>query len=283
MLPHRAMPIDHRRFLKSHLLHLVCTALLIGGALSAGCEVVNTSEEDADLDETLVALLTRDGQRTLSNFILPDSDDFASIPQDPRNPLTTDKVALGKLLFHETALGTQARHEEGRGTYACATCHHAGAGFQAGRKQGIGDGGLGWGGNGEGRIRNPAYETSELDVQALRTPSALNSAYQQAMLWSGALGANWPNDNTQTLWKPGTSQELNTLGFDGLETQAIAALMLHRMDNPASSIITSHPTYRTLWDRVFPGRSVGMSCRSGLPLPRTNAPCSQTGRRSNDG
>jgi len=39
----------------------------------------------------------------VSFFILPESNQYSNIPQDPLNPITPEKVALGKLLFHETA------------------------------------------------------------------------------------------------------------------------------------------------------------------------------------
>jgi cytochrome c peroxidase len=42
--------------------------------------------------------------RINGNLILPESDHYDSIPQDPRNPLNAAKVELGKLLFHETRL-----------------------------------------------------------------------------------------------------------------------------------------------------------------------------------
>lgn len=37
-------------------------------------------------------------------YLLPDSDDFNNIPQDPLNPLTQAKVDAGKLIFHDPAL-----------------------------------------------------------------------------------------------------------------------------------------------------------------------------------
>ncbi len=237
---------------------ILLAVLPVVGGLMAGCDGTDPIEDTTDLDETLTALITRDGQRKLSNFILPNSDDFAAIPQDPRNPLTADKVQLGKLLFHETALATNPRHEAGRGTYSCATCHHAEAGFQAGRRQGVGDGGVGWGNQGEGRTQNPAYAVADLDVQPLRSPTVLHGAYQPVMMWSGALGANWPNEGTEAQWQPGTASANNHLGYDGLETQAIAALVTHRMDRLETSIVASHPTYTALWDRVFPQDSVSM-------------------------
>src|SRR5881628_2440047 len=79
-----------------------------------------------------------------STLILPESDHYDSIPQDPLNPLTTEKAALGKLLFHETRLGGNPKLSEGLHTYSCATCHHAEAGFQSGLAQGIGEGGSGF-------------------------------------------------------------------------------------------------------------------------------------------
>ncbi|HXL55198.1 MAG TPA: cytochrome c peroxidase, partial [Chitinophagaceae bacterium] len=63
-----------------------------------------------------------------SVFILPESDHYDSIPQDPLNPLTSEKVELGKLLFHEAKLGGNPRFSEGLYTYSCASCHHAEAG-----------------------------------------------------------------------------------------------------------------------------------------------------------
>ncbi len=61
---------------------------------------------DTPLDQLLEAALTRaakSGDKT--DFILPESDDFAAIPQDAHNPLTKEKVHLGKWLFFETGLG----------------------------------------------------------------------------------------------------------------------------------------------------------------------------------
>jgi len=63
-----------------------------------------------------------------STLILPLSTDLASIPQDPKNPLTTEKVQLGQLLFHETKLAANPKVIQGLFTYSCGTCHHAEAG-----------------------------------------------------------------------------------------------------------------------------------------------------------
>ena len=161
--------------------------------------------------------------------MLPASDDFSKIPQDPLNPLTTEKVELGKLLFHETGIALAPMQEFAEGTFSCASCHFAGAGFQAGRFQGIGDGGIGFGINGEGRTKGALYQGDELDVQPIRSPTIMNGAYQKNMLWNGQFGATGLNEGTEAAWTTGTPKENNFLGFEGLETQAIAGLGVHRM------------------------------------------------------
>ena len=37
-------------------------------------------------------------------YLLPESDDFLNIPQDPSNPITAEKVELGKFIYHETGI-----------------------------------------------------------------------------------------------------------------------------------------------------------------------------------
>ena len=231
--------------------------LLIGAVFLAGCDAGMKEEvDDPALNEQLEALITLDGQRRLENFQLPDSDDFARIPQDPRNPLTTEKVLLGKLLFHDAALSQDARLESSRGTWSCATCHHAQAGYQAGRQQSMGDGGSGWGVNGEGRRPDPRYPLRDVDTPPLRSPSALNGAYQRVLMWSGGAGANGPNEGTDSFWNTENVTRANHFGYDGLETQAILALDNHRMGNTERSLVASHPTYQALWDQVFPDQPV---------------------------
>ena len=62
-----------------------------------------------------------DGQQ--SYFILPDSKDFANIPQDPKNPITEEKIALGNLLFFETGLALAPIHAIGEQSFSCGSCH----------------------------------------------------------------------------------------------------------------------------------------------------------------
>ncbi len=185
---------------------------------------------------------------------LPLSTDYNSIPSDVNNPITEAKVALGKLLFHETGLAKNPNMDESMNTYSCASCHHSKAGFQSGVKQGIGEGGVGFGVAGEGRHKDPIYLDSDMDVQPIRSPSVLNSAYQEVMLWNGQFGATGMNQGTEANWTVGTPKEKNNLGFEGVETQAIAGLDVHRLMVEEDFIFGS--VYRDMFDAAFPDIAV---------------------------
>ena len=206
--------------------------------------------EQRPIDQQLTnALRNAAPDRTTSYFSLPSGNNLSQIPQDPKNPLTEEKVALGRLLYHETALAVNAIRPEGMLTYSCASCHHVQAGFQAGVRQGLSDGGLGFGNAGEGRHRNPLYAPDSLDVQPVRTPSTLNIAYQTNVLWNGQFGATGVNRGTEDRWTEGTPIAVNHLGFEGIETQAIAGLGVHRMDSDTTLIFRT--SYQDLYDAAF--------------------------------
>ncbi len=187
------------------------------------------------------------------SLILPFSDDFSAIQSDVNNPITASKVKLGKFLFHETSLAKNPNKAEGMSTYSCASCHHAAAGFQSGILQGIGEGGMGFGLHGEGRVKSPDYQESELDVQPIRSPSVLNVAYQDVMLWNGQFGAVGSNVGTEANWTVGTPKEANSFGFEGVETQAIAGLSVHRMMVNKDIVINSN--YKLLFDEAYPSEN----------------------------
>lgn len=209
---------------------------------------VDANEKD-QLDEQLIASLkSQSPNGDLSYFILPESNEFSKIPQDPANPISKAKVALGAFLFHETALGVNPKNSSLKGTYSCASCHHAAAGFQAGTFQAIGEGGIGYGIRGDGR--RPDMSFIEHDVQPLRSPSAMNGAYQPNQLWNGQFGATHLNTGTADRWSAGTPIETNKLGYQGLETQAIAGLSVHRLD--ISEDLFRHVAYKKLFDEAFP-------------------------------
>lgn len=187
----------------------------------------------------------------LSYFILPESDNFSAIPQDPKNPISKEKVALGGFLFHETALGVGGNEFSSRKTYSCASCHHSSAGFQSGTFQGIGEGGTGFGVRGE--LRKPVAGMTNVDVQSLKTPSVMNGAYQPNQLWNGQSGATHLNNGTKPLWKEGSDLAMNHLGYEGLETQAISGLGVHRLTLDENIIKIS--AYKKLFDEAFPDKN----------------------------
>lgn len=215
-----------------------------------GCHS-NKEEVETSGDQQLnQALITASSGRDKSFYLLPESTDFTKIPQDQRNPLTAEKVALGQLLFHETGLAMNPNKSSGYQTYSCASCHHAKAGFQACVPQGIAEGGSGFGKTGEARIISAVYTAKDVDVQAIRSPSAMNVAYQKNILWNGQFGATHLNVGTEAAWLAGTPKEKNKLGFEGLETQAIAGQGVHHLGfNP--NFIINKPVYRELYDKAF--------------------------------
>jgi len=197
------------------------------------------------------ALDEKGGSEGMGYFELPTSDDYNNIPQDPLNPITRPKVELGKLLFHETALASEGNFVETVNTYSCASCHHAAGGFQANVPQGIGDGGMGFGASGEARFFNPLCATSDIDVQPIRSPSILNTAYQTNMLWNGQFGATGVNRGTEAQWTPDTPKETNNLGFEGLEIQAVAGLGVHRFGLSIDQDFIMNTEYKELFDIAF--------------------------------
>lgn len=211
-----------------------------------------TEEESIDLDKSLMETLESvSNGEGLQFFTLPEEGQYHLIPQDPLNPITAQKVALGKFLFHETAIGLTPMNNSGVNTYSCASCHHAWGGFQANKQQGIGEGGIGFGLAGEGRTFNPTYSPEQIDVQPLRTPSALNCAYQIVMLWNGQFGASGPNTGTEALWTNGTPIWNNNFGYEGVETQAIAGMGVHRLDI-GQDFCNTYSEYEDLFDICFP-------------------------------
>lgn len=205
-----------------------------------------------NLDAELIQAIynTSDGVG-FNYYILPDSKDYTTIPQDPNNPITKQKVELGMLLFHETAFALNGNFGEvSHQTYSCATCHNSGSGFQSGLKQGIADGGIGIGIAGEGRIKNPLCEPEDVDAQPIRVPSNMNKAYQTNVLWNGAFGATGLNTGTEAQWSHDNPTKVNFLGYEGVESQAIAGLEVHRMTY--NEDVIEQLGYKGMFDAAFP-------------------------------
>ncbi len=220
---------------------------LVFGLSGCSKDEAGPSELDQRLES---ALLEASATNSLDFFRLPDETDLFSIPQDPKNPLSLDKIELGKMLFHESALAVDPKLVGGMETFSCASCHHAKGGFQACLKQGLGEGGNGFGMTGEGRSPSAAYPLDSLDLQPIRTPSAMNTAYQSVTLWNGQFGATGLNAGTEASWTPGTPKAVNSLGYEGVEIQAIAGMSVHRLNIDTTKLF-SYPRYRSLFDNVF--------------------------------
>lgn len=101
------------------------------------------------------------------------------------------------------------------------------------------------------RTADPSYPTSKIDTQPIRTQSPLNGAWQEVVFWNGQFGAGGPNEGTKDRWRDGSPQEVNHLGYAGLEAQAIAALETHRMSGGAEGLAAAYPEYRRLFDAAF--------------------------------
>ena len=232
---------------------MTASLALLAVVLLPACNPSNAvNPEPVDKDFQLLAtIIDALGQQGYANLHMPDPHDLASIPQDVQNPISYAKVNLGRMLFHETALGMDAEDESGIATFSCASCHHAAAGFQAGVQQGLGDGGVGFGIRGEGRVISPDYDPTAIDRQPMRTPTAMNGAFTPVTLWNGQFGANGPNAGTEANWTEGTPIAVNYLGYEGLETQAIAGLTVHRMA-PDAEFFDHMPGYVPLFDEAFP-------------------------------
>ena len=233
---------------KLQLISLLVIPVLMNSCLSDD-EVPTNTVNPAD-QQLMNALRKAAPTQRADYFALPDEDDYSRIPQDPNNPLTTEKVTLGRLLYHETGLAIHAKRPEGMLTYSCASCHHASAGFQAGVRQAIADGGLGFGNAGEGRRDlDPSYPIDSIHVQPLRSPATLNIAYQTNVLWNGQFGATGVNRGTEHQWTIGTPIAVNHLGFEGIETQAIAGLGVHRLELYFSLLFGT--SYQAWYDLAF--------------------------------
>jgi cytochrome c peroxidase len=198
------------------------------------------------------------GSAGRAHFELPASSDLAAIPQDPRNPLTPAKVALGARLFHDRGLAVNGEIDGMGGTWSCASCHHVDAGFTSGNFQGFGEGGFGFGARGEQRVADVA-NAAMVDAQPVKSPSALNIAYSTTTLWNGQFGAAGPNVGTEAHWTEGTPKAHNHAGYHGVETQALAGLAVHRLldatkpETSQGASCHTDPAYEALVDAAFPG------------------------------
>lgn len=218
------------KVMKPYLMLGVMVILLL--SVSCKSDVVSSGDVGQEIDslsEILIeAIETHSSTGDLSYYIIPHNDEYDLIPADPNNPITAEKVELGMMLYHETAAGIHPHDETNYQTYSCASCHPADCEFQPGIEQGIGEGGWGYGSYGEGRVVNVECAIEDLDIQPVKTPSALNLAFAANTLWNASLGATGLNEGTEALWV-NFPHTVNALGFEGIETQVFAGMQVHRV------------------------------------------------------
>ena len=226
----------------------IIVSMIFCGIMVACHYEPNFTELDTELES---AISQRSKTNSIDYFILPDGTDFSKIPnQDPKNPITADKVALGKLLFHETGIGLSPEKPVSFQTYSCSSCHIAKKSFTAGRFQGIADGAIGFGDSGEAREKNPLYKGSEVDAQGARPLPTINLAFVTNALWAGAFGSNGVNVGTENVWNQDTLVNVNHQILEGLEANNIRALIVHRQQ--MNKKIADALGYTALFDKAFP-------------------------------
>ena len=216
--------------------------------LLAACEHEYVFNIDRELRQAVSAHSTTN---SYTSFIMPESDDYASLPnQDPKNPVTQAKVNLGKMLFFETGLGQEPHNPISRSTYSCSSCHIPERGFTAGRFQGIADGAIGFGDSGEGRHKSPLYDGDEVDAQGARPLSVINTAFVTNALWAGTFGSFDVNEGTESVWNQDTLVEINHKYLMGLEANNARALIVHRQ--VINKNVTDFLGYTPMFDEAFP-------------------------------
>jgi cytochrome c peroxidase len=221
---------------------------VFGIILYVGC----TYDYDLTLDNQLKDALNANSKTGhYSAYIMPSSTDYAALPnQDPKNPVTEAKVALGKMLFFETGIGLEAKKAVSMQAYSCSSCHIPSRSFTAGRFQGIADGAIGFGVSGEGRRINPLYTGDLVDAQGARPLTIINTTYITNALWAGSFGSFNVNAGTEDVWHQDTLVEINFKGLMGLEANNIRALAVHRQ--VINKAVTDSLGYTGMFDAAFP-------------------------------
>ena len=251
-------------------LAVVATALILQIPIAVAGET-NASSQNLD-NRVLMLIEDAGGSDGIGAFTMPKAGQLNKLPQHKElNEITTAKVNLGKFLFHDTSFALSGKSGDLMArTWSCATCHHSAAGFKAGIRQGIGEGGIRFGRTGAKRIMADGFEASAdadalnapflPDIQPIASPTVLNSAWQDVMLWNGQFGnrrdginADIPNEILATA---GTPKEANLTGMSGVEVQALAGSGVHRLEFTEGSPLQSNERYQKLWKKAFGNKQV---------------------------
>ncbi len=184
--------------------------------------------------------------------------DMFSVPDD--NPLTKEKVALGKLLYFDGRLSVD-------GTVSCASCHHPNKGFGDGRKVSAGVGG---------------------QLGGRNAPTVINTSFNYFQFWDGRAPtleeqAKGPIENPIEM---GTTHEAvveKISGIDGYKPLFVAAYGTDEVniDRIAQAIASYERTVlsgNSAWDRfVYANNKEAMSqsAQRGLELFEGKALCTR--------
>jgi cytochrome c peroxidase len=229
--------------------------------ISCGNENLAELNYDSPLKDVLDQTSTTG---SYTGYIMPESTDYANLPnQDRKNPVTAEKVALGKMLFFETGLGLENKYSSSKQAYSCSSCHVPNRGFTAGRFQGIADGAIGFGKHGEGRSKNPEYLGHEVDAQGARPLPTINTTYVTNALWAGTFGSFDVNVGTEGVWNQDSLIAINHEQLMGLEANNARALVVHRQ--VINKAVTDQLGYTEMFDKAFPDvpQSIRYSRKTG--------------------
>ena len=91
-----------------------------GGSDSPVVEPTPVIAEPQSYEKLLELMSDASPTKDSSFYLLPDSDDYDNIPQDPLNPLTDAKVEVGKLIYHDPAFATEGVAVRTK-TWSCAS------------------------------------------------------------------------------------------------------------------------------------------------------------------
>lgn len=199
---------------------------------------------------------------SLEDFRLARS--LEDIPQSIDNPITQKKIELGRSIFWDPIFHQNTFGDATIMTASCGSCHIKDG--HAGVSQGLGEGGISAGVNGEKRIESTDFINNVgiefVDAQPIRVPTNMHVAYKPNALWDGALGNpntaklknnDRPNQNESISFPDGFPHDLARTfdGFGGAEMQALAGLRVHRYKFNEEIISNAGSRYKELFDEVF--------------------------------
>lgn len=218
-------------------------------ALTTACDTSDTLPETEEELSERAALLeeldSRLGDRSQWMLpTLPADGDWSAFPQAEGNPLTDEKVALGKELFYEPGLLSDTTSPFYR-SVSCSTCHLPEASFGSGTHMGRG---LAAGGEGRGAERSlqQGVPLTDADFAPFNERRLVNVA------WTGEVGG-WMGDfDPANGLGPDT---LDNMDLGGTELFIMAGLNGHGFfpfgEAPESSVLFE-ATYTEMLESAFP-------------------------------